>query len=325
MMPTFQIILAATGLLIAVVSGVSVGLMRAEGKTSVELHASGAILTEPSREMDEDYSLETDMCDLDYPLGKDGCGCHDGHNQILQEEMCIQAAKEAGATAPQGKFKIGSEYFHKRPKGCFKFPCSEDPRGICYFYNPIGNTDGPAKCANTPITDSTLCGETPCMPEVEGMPVCSRPKYLNGSIDGVGDCPAGYQVVMNENNCSEEATCLGYCEGAEFREAVMNHSMHDEFPEGCFIHKVEGCVYYNPPLPAFGNPARPKGTSICNVTSTVSYAHLPVVNADAVLHWHTDAPSAAPAAADNTVTTDDTTDNTGTTDDTAAGPAAGGD
>ena len=67
--------------------------------------------------------------------------------------MCIEAAKQAGVTAPSGSFRINSDYFHKRPKGCFKFPCSEDPNGICYFFNPIGNE--PAKCSGTKLPDGS--------------------------------------------------------------------------------------------------------------------------------------------------------------------------
>lgn len=275
-MSSFPISLCAfIGLCIASILGATLtadksALIRSEGgKDTVEMHVShtgslisshdpATVLTkDDGDDIGDDSAKESDMCDVDYPLGKDSCNCgKDDHFLILQEEMCIQAAKEAGVTAPKDSFRIPSEWFQIRPKGCFKFPCSEDPKGICYFFNPIGND--PHGCDN-----STGAA-------VEGTPVCKRAKFLNGTVDGNDGCPVGYQVIMNENNCSEAGICLGFCEGSEFRAAVVNESKHDEYPLGCFIHKTEGCVYYNPPIAGYGPPSRPLGTPICNV-STITH------------------------------------------------------
>lgn len=310
--------LAAMGLLIVDVACIALtserAMMRSE-KAVVEMQASGSMRESPPEQLvrdqgddvDVDVADETDMCDVDYPMGKDACHCADEekHSLILQEEMCIQAANEAGVTAPVGHFRIGAEFFHKRPKGCFKYECSEDPKGVCYFFNPIGNI--PHKCD----TNNTELAASNSTPEVKGLPVCKRAKFLNGTVDSNEGCPTGYDVIMNENNCSEAGICLGYCEGAEFREAMANESRRDEFPEGCFIHKStnksQGCVFYNPPLEGWGKPKKPVGTPICQVRNVTSWAHLPASS----LYK---GPAAATAAAANTTAPAAAT--------TAAAPAA---
>jgi len=233
---------------------------------SVELGAAGTMQasSQPKEFVDEETKL--DMCDYDYQLGNSSCSCaHEDHYLILDESVCQEAAAEAGATAPVGKFAIHSDWYHKRPKGCFKFPCTEDPKGVCFFYNGVVEASGPAKCGNYTLPDGS-------QPDVEGTPVCKRAKFLNGTVDGVGGsdpsaagCPDGYQVIMNENNCSEADVCLGYCEGGDFVEGVANASQYNEYPEGCFIHKVQGCVYFNPPRNMSYLPRDPDGQPICKV------------------------------------------------------------
>jgi len=294
--------------------------MRSE-KAAVEMQASGSMQKSPPEQLvrdqqddvDVDVVKETDMCDVDYPMGKDACHCADAekHSLILQEEMCIEAANEAGVTAPVGHFRIGSEFFHSRPKGCFKYECSEDPKGVCYFFNPIGNI--PHKCD----TNNTELAASNSTEEVKGLPVCKRAKFLNGTVDANEGCPDGYDVIMNENNCSEAGICLGYCEGAEFREAIANESRRDEFPEGCFIHKntnkSQGCVYYNPPLEGWGKPKKPVGTPICQVRNVTSWAHLP---ASTLYHGTTGAVATSNGTTTTVTTAETSTDDTTTTNTT---------
>merc|ERR1719375_2165020 len=90
---------------------------------------------------------------------------------------------------------------------------------------------------------------------------------------------------MNETDCQTAATCLGWCSGNEFREATTNESMYDEFPLGCFIHKVEQCVHFNPDRnkrEADGvtviKPANPIGKPICVVNNMTTFAEMPIVN-----------------------------------------------
>jgi len=217
-----------------------------------------------SQDHDDTYGedADTDMCNDDFPLGNEGvpkCGdANADYSQILQEHLCIEAGRQANATVAHLKFKLTWEWFEKRPRGCFKYNCAEDPKGVCYFFNPIG--------------------DEPLHPT--GTPVCSRPRYLNAtSVDGTNGvkCPDQYQKIDgptegDEDACQEAATCLGYCEGTEFREAIQNASMYDEFPLGCFIHEQQGCVFYNPPQAAgTALPKSPVGVPICNVSSVTYF------------------------------------------------------
>lgn len=243
-------------------------MVRAEtAAASVELFADGDMQVTYQRH--ESRARESDMCDVDYPLGTEGtCDCVDStnHQIILQEEMCIQAAKEAGVSTPVGNFRLTPEWTNHHPKGCFKDTCNSDPKGQCYFFNPIGGL--PAQC-QTPKEMVLLNGDA--SPEVTGVPVCRRAKYLNGTVNANGVCPmAGYGVIMNENNCSEAAMCLGDGTGIEFRPDVLDASKHDLYPLGCFIDSTDGKVYYNAPIAGRSTtthpPTNPVGTPICNVT-----------------------------------------------------------
>jgi len=241
-------------------------MVRAE-TAAVELFADGDM--QVTYQHHESRARESDMCDVDYPLGNEGtCDCADSanHQIILQEEMCVQAAFEAGVSTPLGSFRLQPEWTNHHPKGCFKDTCSSDPKGQCYFFNPIGNL--PAQCAGT---THLLNGDA--APQVTGVPVCRRAKYLNGTADTNGGCPDQYGVIMNENNCSEAATCLGDGTGSEFRVDVLNESQHDHYPLGCFVNSgpgQDGKVYFNAPLAGRSTtanpPTNPLGTPICNVT-----------------------------------------------------------
>jgi len=304
-------LLASTGLLASLVTGVSItadnGLMRRELKDAVELQASGAMQSTPSKQVHTNGTTGGTVstakpdwrdCDSDFPIGKDGCNCEEGHEMVEDEELCMLAATEAGVTAPSPNavFKIQSPYFHIRPMGCFKFPCNkhESPNGICYFYNPIGVQ--PAKCGGPKLKRTKDDGTIEeYAPEVEGLPVCRRAKYLNGtkdskdadgtSHDELGGCPTGYAVIKDQDKCTLAANCGGFCQGSDFVIDVKNESRHNDFPEGCFIHDSEDsagrrCVYYNAPLPpaasgtSWPTPTNVKGKSICNVTTITDFRHV---------------------------------------------------
>jgi len=236
--------IAAVGFAVLLSNGMCRELMRKEHLAGVELHSN----------------KDTDMCNDDYPLGNaDTNNCslaNAAYENILQEAMCIQAAKDANATVVHDKFRLvedQSDWYDKRPKGCFKAECGEDPKGVCYFYNPVG--------------------DVPKHPK--GEPVCSRPRYLNGTANATTGvkCPADYQSIMHEDACQEAGVCLGYCSGTEFREAVQNASKFEEFPLGCFIHAKLGCVFFNAPQTNRTDPPKqPQGTPICNVSKTTFYA-----------------------------------------------------
>lgn len=214
---------------------------------------------EPHMEVDMDEGTD-DMCDLDFIPGTksvSSCGkAHKDYQQIMEQEQCIQAAVLANATVVKPRFRISSEWYDMHPRGCFKEECDEAPNGVCYWFNPIG--DEPK-------------GGTK---GIEGSPVCVRPKYLNGTAHArTGTkCANGYASVMNEDTCMKAGVCLGYCEGQEFRKGMFNASRYDEFPLGCFIHEEQGCVFFNPkPKGIKRLPLRPKGTPLCNVTSTTFF------------------------------------------------------
>lgn len=264
----FQFLLAV-GLLFH--EAACVGLTAEKSLIRSEFQASGAIrLVDDSKPKDKDI----DFCDFDFPVGTD-CACSDpaNHEPIQLQEMCIEAARLAGVTAPQatGAFEINEAYFHKRPKGCFKFPCAEDKRGICYFWNDV--EDGPAKCNNIHLPDGS-------QPAVEGIKICQRPKLLNGTVDGNGGCPFGYSPVMHEDTCFIAGTCLGDAVGKpQFRKHVFNMSEYNDFPMGCFfdVGANKGDVYFNPKEAILPDPSKPKGIPICNVSAITDFRDQPEV------------------------------------------------
>lgn len=288
-----------------------VGLTAEKSLVRSEFQASGAVrLVDNSKPKHKDFDDETspmsfkdkdiDFCDFDFPVGTD-CACSDpaNHKPIELQEMCIEAARQAGVTAPQetGAFEINEAYFHKRPKGCFKFPCAEDKRGICYFWNDV--EDGPAKCNNIHLPDGS-------QPQVEGIKICQRPKHLNGTVNGNGGCPFGYSPVMREDTCFIAGTCLGDAIGGpEFRKHTFNMSEYNDFPMGCFFDTGEntGDVYFNPKETILPDPTNPHGIPICNVSAITDFRDQPEVplseriDSSAVHSANTTAATAAPTNA----------------------------
>jgi len=200
-------------------------------------------------------NLAAEFCDYDFPMGKDdssNCSDASNHSLILEESMCVEAGVESGATTTHDSFKISQDWEGQRPKGCFKYECAEAANKVCYFYNGDG--------------------DWPTAPK--GSPVCSRPKYLNGTKDTNGGCPTGYEVIQNEDSCAATANCLGYAAAAEFRIGTQNASKTLESPLGCFIHNGDGHVYFNKKgaLHTGANEkggTSVKGTNLCKVSKTV--------------------------------------------------------
>jgi len=218
-----------------------------------------------------DDSLGDEYCDKDYPLGQwntSDCSS-DGatdHKLIESEALCLQAAKQANATAGDGAeryFRIPDEWGDLHPKGCFVFPCHWDPGHVCYWFNPQE--------------------DTPLYPW--GAPVCERPLFRNGTADTNSGCPDGYDVIMNENNCTEAGYCNSYCVPENFLVGTSypdhNMSQKDIYPEGCFIHEEQGCVYFNEPYGPHP-PQNPKGIPLCNVTQIT---HFPEIELPFDIWW----------------------------------------
>jgi hypothetical protein len=273
--------------------------MRAETKPAMELE------TKPSMK-----SGGIDTCEWDWPVSDNPCGCLidtdddanglKAHTFIESEEQCMEAAKEAGVSAPgvHAHFAIGppvKSYDHwqqEHPMGCFKVTdCSLDPRGICYFYNEIAIQ--PIHC--NPDKSATLQDGT--RPNVTGSPVCKRQRYAFGLKPNENhNCPDGYGTIMDDGACRIAGTCDGYrddCD-ANFIADARDESVYRTFPEGCFSHAeaaVENdlCVQFNKPVDGFELPDKPVGTTICEVSNKTDFRNLPIINADAtVSHTLTD-------------------------------------
>lgn len=242
--------------------------------TDKEKHLANLMKIIAQRERIQGRSVDSTgdaWCDLDYPLGlwNTSTCSSDGatqHKLIESEAECAQAAYQANATPGDGNnryFRIPDEWGHLHPKGCFVFPCHWDPGHVCYWFNA-----------------QELQPKYPW-----GAPVCSRPRIRNGTEDTNSGCPDGYDVIMDENNCTEAASCKAYCLQQNYLVGVgypsHNSSQHDLYPEGCFIHKEQGCVYYNPPYGP-NPPQNPKGTPICNVTQIT---HFPEISLPWDIFW----------------------------------------
>jgi hypothetical protein len=233
-----------------------VGLaMLLAGASAATLHGHTALMrrSEVFKDLQEEEYVQ--MCNYDYVAGTGSSdNCTDKqHHHILESEMCLEAARKLGlpTLGEFEGFRTESVDFYKRPRGCWKGACNK-AGGQCLFFNAV-----------------PLWPEAP----IVGTPICRRPRLVNGTANtdgGNSSCPADYSVVTDETFCSEAADCLGLCAGAEFRVGMKNRTEHDFYPQGCFVHAVEGCVYLNPsyPKPDGGvwTPSRPVGMPICTVT-----------------------------------------------------------
>lgn len=209
----------------------------------VEVEASGTSGKEAS-------AVVPEGCDDTFELGSensDNCGTN--HTMIEDDGKCREAAETNHYVMPSNGVISGDFWEKTRPKGCFKFPCSESATGECYFYN---EREDPVPAR-----------------QIVGTPVCLKPKYMNGTAVGNATvtCPAGYAMITDEETCRGAGICQGYCEGSEFRASILAADAADLYPEGCFIHAKEGCVYFNPPKAT--PPTHPSGTPLCNTTTSL--------------------------------------------------------
>lgn len=222
------------------------------------------------REMKEDFveftnptPVPENTCNDDFPLGNNNsntCKNTTHHRLILDEGMCIRAAKLSNAGIEIDFFPLGQDYQELHPQGCFAWHCSQTENrtgtnySTCYYYN--GNGDSPS--------------------DPKGEPVCFRADYLNGTKDTNGGCDPGYQNVMDETTCREAAECLGFSKETEFRVGEWNWTKHKEYPKGCFIRTDTGSFQFNNVSSISGDPPNPEiggGIPVCNVSNTTNWAN----------------------------------------------------
>lgn len=225
-------------------------IMRRDAKsntpTALHLGPAGEMIEVIESKINTDAAIVPEGCDDVFELGlenSDDCG---RNRSIIEDDgKCREAADVNHYVMPGGSGVLkGAKWENTRPKGCFKFSCAESSTGECYFYN---EREDPVPAA-----------------EITGTPVCLKPKYANGTAAGNATvtCPMGYSMITDEEKCRGAGICQGYCEGSEFRASIAGNA--DHYPAGCFIHEVEGCVYFNPPKAT--SPTHPVGTPVCNYT-----------------------------------------------------------
>jgi hypothetical protein len=193
-------------------------------------------------------AVENDMCDLDFPLGKENKDeCKGADKRILDRTQCHESARQNKGDDKQA-FLLDSNWFNVHPEGCFAEACdaakvnaTEHPDanftgygGLCYYFNPTG---------------------FPPHGTITGTPVCERAKFLNATQKdiNVGGCHEGYERIYNEFTCHKVGGCLSDPDADEFRVGIKNFSQHFDFPRGCFIAD-DGEVYYNPIKDPTGAP-----------------------------------------------------------------------
>lgn len=195
-----------------------------------------------------------ETCNDDFELGTENsneCNPADPGKQdpVDEEAMCMRAATAANVTAPRTTFVIHDSYYDKRPAGCFMFSCSEDPKGVCFFYN------------NNP--------ETPRNPQ--GTPVCLRNKYVNGTKDTKGGCPEGYENLLDIASCRKASKCWTWCDEDSFDVNAQNNSKYHDYPQGCFINEKTNCFAYNTIKKSMGEPSNPHGMPVCVVSQQLHW------------------------------------------------------
>jgi|Transcript_51074 hypothetical protein len=196
--------------------------------------------------------MNDDSC-IDFPLGEVGKTCEEsGYAQIQDHLICKEAADLAhmGWQAANNLWEINAEYEQVRPKGCFKFPCSNQfsASGMCYYHNYVSGTpSGPISASATPV--------------------CRRPRFVNGSApESATVCPDEYEPITVEGICET----AGICRQAPFppnqqrriNEVETNAAV--KYPHGCLQKAAPNNdrVWFNAPNNEFA-PSSPSGTPIC--------------------------------------------------------------
>jgi len=255
------------------------------------LHQSGIVAAEVGMHFGEgamtvaSKEKRVDSCEEDFIQGKGNSNnCTDmGNHTIIEDEGDCEIAAGRLGLAKGSPFRIPDsvradqtyeqDYF---PKGCFHGKCDSSCTAadcsLCVFYNAAGQTP------QNPV----------------GTPICSRPRFLNGTKDTTGkndgDCPDGYKVVDNPAFCRTEITgCTTHGEGGytnhPFCINSQNNSKRHDFPHGCFIaddslapNDGADHVFFNDKVlksdgtedAAFATPSNPKGTPVCWVKQQTS-------------------------------------------------------
>lgn len=210
---------------------------------------------------------EVEICNDDFELGTENsndCNAADPGRQapIDEKALCMRAAKAANVTAPHETFEIPDGFYDNRPSHCFTFPCTEDPKGVCFFYN-----------------------ENPVVPtNPVGTPICFRHKYVNGTVNTAAECPAGYSSILDAEVCRKASHCWTFCDGAQFDANKHNMSEYHNYPQGCFINEKDHCFYFNTVIEHMGTPTSPRGTPVCSVSQALKWpSTVPTFGADDTL------------------------------------------
>lgn len=238
------------------------GEMRNEERKSAALQGSweaGTYEAAMYEEFQANHQARGDMCDDAFSYGnlnKNNCTADD-HELIYTQSECIRAAAEANVTV-NSDFSLNAEWYDLYPKGCFRAACGTK---TCFFYNADGD-----------------------MPEnPQGYPVCTRPRYLNGTIETLDDgtkeakCPAGYEIMDNQTVCENAADCEGFGWGEDGNGENMDISVpvygnRMNYPHGCFIDTSSdkgGNVYFNPVDDA-NKPTNPVGIPLCRAPNELT-------------------------------------------------------
>mmetsp|Transcript_83389 Transcript_83389/g.131278 ORF Transcript_83389/g.131278 Transcript_83389/m.131278 type:complete len:273 (+) Transcript_83389:66-884(+) len=199
-------------------------LMRKEVR-HVQFSSSGEVLAAVERADVSSHSKQEEFCEYGYVLGQAGTNlCQEtGHSLIIDINMCIKAASDAGVTAPSKTFVIPQDWETKKPEGCFHGVCAEDPVKGCFFYNPVGYNNSDSKDL-----------------EPDPRPVCSRSKYMFAERNSVGndaDCPNGYKPITTLKACEDAGICKDRPPATQVRLWTDNHNEATtlNFPKHCFF------------------------------------------------------------------------------------------
>lgn len=194
-------------------------------------------------------NLKSNYCNFDFPSGVEKTNNCANNGTLMDAagggpNLCLAAAASSHAASTNlTAFEEYGTWQNDFPKGCFKYKCDlsqpmgSDGTNVCFHYNPTVGTPDPA----------TMTG---------GVPICQRPKYVNGVQGTDGGCPAGYVVLALDTatddasvetmsqKCREAAPCMGTASDV-FSIGAADATQKLLFPRGCFIRDDDSKVDYN--------------------------------------------------------------------------------
>jgi len=239
-------------------------MRREEASQGVRVNHQGELIKDGSPLSNEDYGArhrlrDENECEWELILGDAGAaGCATNESTVWEEELCeLKCEAKPGCEYKVLEAAAGrtiEDLQDASPDGCFVKEENGAVNTNKYFYNPRG--------AREPSTVHN---------PREGTPLCKRPKYMHGTAvaSAEADCPGQYKVISLEKPCEIAADCWGDTVPAADVIGDNDHSQHDFFPQGCFIHATETGsngeqkAYFNPPRAGMGLPSNPVGTPIC--------------------------------------------------------------